>query len=210
MNKQLQPLSPRLNNPTDDQDEKTVVKVKGEMTIFEDHSVDFKPTHPGTGEPLYKEVLAKSKYGSIKRSEKSAVMTVVVDGQSQDLPSTLLNKATELVKPMADVNRTALELPDIVQHIGKTPHSNVYLHNGTAIVITKIGFEEPNPKVADLVKHASEEQLKFIRQYLDPESVYQMETADVCALLRQSKQRHADAIKSVTPKKTRKKKNEQI
>lgn len=199
--------SPGVNSQADEIDANIVAKVKGELTIRNDQSMNFKPIHPGTGEPLYKEVLAKSKNGCVKLSEKSAVMTIVIDANSQDLPATLMNKAFELLRPLADANSSAIQLPDVVQCLGKTPHSVVYLHNDSAIIMSKIPFDEPNPKVADLVKQASPDQLKFIRTTLEPEAIFRAEFAAVCLLLADCKAQHErqEKVLNVKPRKKSKK-----
>lgn len=163
--------------------DEVVRKQAGTMYLLQDESFRFQPSVP-SGETLYNSTLVENKNGAVKVSDKSVVMRIAVKADCADIPSELVMRAAELVAPLSDKNRQALQIPaELVHRIGQTPHTQVFVREGKAVLLTEIGFDEPNPKVADIVKNATPEQLKYIKQWMDPETIFQQEVAEVCSLL---------------------------
>lgn len=183
-----------------------IAKQRGTAVIYADQSFDFRPDKE-SDKPLYNNILAESKFGSIKASDKSAVLRVVTDAKPIDLRAELMHKASELIAKLHDEGAGKLVTPDFTQFVGETLHSKVFLHKEGILIQSVYSFDEPNPKVADLVKQASPEQLKYIKQTLEPEAIYQAEVAAVCLLLADCKAQHERDAKmlNVKPRKSRKK-----
>ena len=183
-----------------------IAKLRGTATVFADQSFDFRPDKE-SDKPLYNNILAECKFGSIKASDKSAVMRVVTDAKPTDLRAEMMHKATELIAKLPDEGAGKLVTPDFTQFVGETLHSKVFLQKDGILIQSVIPFDEPNPKVADLVKQASPEQLKFIRTTLEPEAIYRAEVAAVCLLLADCKAQHErqEKVLNVKPRKKSKK-----
>lgn len=180
--------------------DEVVKKQQGTMFTLQDDSCFFCP-RGDSGEPLYKDSLKKTRHGEVKQSDKSIVLRASVPTTSVDAPAELMMHAAELIAPLTankeSVYQTLAKMDCLV---GQTPHSRVFLHEGRAVVITEIGFDEPNLQVADIARVATPEQLKYIQQWLDPACVYQQEVAEVCALLRKARDRKESNIKILTTK----------
>ena len=183
-----------------------IAKLRGTAVVYADQSFDFRPDKE-SDKPLYNNILAECKFGSIKASDKSAVMRIVTDVKPTDLRAELMHKAMELISKVPDENADKLIVPDFTQFVGETLHSKVFLHKEGILIQSVYSFDEPNPKVADLVKQASPEQLKYIKQTLEPEAIYQAEVAAVCLLLADCKAQHErqEKMLNVKPRKSRKK-----
>ena len=139
-----------------------IAKLRGTAVVYADQSFDFHPDKE-SDKPLYNNILAECKFGSIKASDKSAVMRIVTDAKPTDLRAELMHKAMELISKVPDENADKLIEPDFTQFVGETLHSKVFLHKEGILIQSVYSFDEPNPKVADLVKQASPEQLKYIK-----------------------------------------------
>lgn len=204
MNKEKTNLLP-LETPPDETLPQVVKRVKGEMSFYDDDSASFSSKPATSGEPLYNEELASNKDGAVVASDKSVVMRVKINkNDCADVGSELLTKAYGLLKPLFASNIAAVTLPaDLVRRVGASPHTQVFLRGQMAVLITEIAFDEPDPKVAAFASRASPEQLKYIKQYLDPDTIFQREVAEVSALLRKAKTQLASIKKAVKPKKQR-------
>lgn len=183
-----------------------IAKLRGTAVVYADQSFDFRPDKE-SDRPLYNDILAESKSGSVKVTAKSAVLRVVTDAKPTDLRAELMYKATELIAKLPDEGAGKLVTPDFTQFVGETLHSKVFLQKEGILIQSVIPFDEPNPKVADLVKQASPEQLKFIRTTLEPEAIYRAEVVAVCLLLADCKVQHErqEKVLNVKPRKKSKK-----
>lgn len=165
-----------------------VADLKGRGIFYEDESFEFKPSIP-SGEPLYTDEVSRTSAGYIKQSEKSLVMRVQVKKTTQDAASELMARASELTRKIATDIEKEMKLPEMATLIGETPHARVFLNENNAVVQMKLPFDEINPKVADIIEMATPEQLSYIKQYLEPESILQNEFYALCALIRKSKEK---------------------
>ena len=178
-----------------------VARVRGTATIHADQSFDFRPD--GESEKsLYNATFAQTKSGAIKQSAKSAVMRVVTDAKSESLKADLMRKSLELIGKLPDDASEALVLPDFQELVGETNHGKVFLSKEEVLVQIVLRFDEVNPKVADLLSHATAEQMRYIRQYLDPTAVFQSEVAALCLLLANCEALHEKDVK-LTSKQTK-------
>ncbi len=183
-----------------------VAKLRGTAIIYEDQSMEFRPDKE-SDRVLYNTTYANSKNGSIKRSDKSVVMRVVTDANPTDLKAELFRKTLELITKVPDEDSGKLDIPDYTEHVGDTQHSKVFLQKEGVLIQTKIRFDEENPKIAGLLAHASLEQKKYLKLYIDPEAIYQAEVAAVCLLLSDCKTKHVNDVKvqNAKPRKSTKK-----
>ncbi len=183
-----------------------VAKLHGTANIYADQSIDFHPDKESDRQ-LYTATYADTRNGSIKKSDKSIVMRVVTDANPKDLKAELLHKTLELISKVPDDGSGKLDIPDFTEHVGDTQHSKVFLKKDSIMIITDIRFDESNPKIADILAHATPEQMKYIKQYLDPDAIYQAEVATVCLLLRDCKTVHDKDLKTIHSKTRRSNKN---
>lgn len=181
-------------------------RVKGSMIYYDDDSLAFLPAC-ASGATLYNNTLVESRSGSIKQSDKSFVMRVLVEGNPNDLRATLLNKTAELLCQLPNTVGDPMQLPDTVELVGQTPHSRVYLSEGKAIVVSQMSFDEPNPKLAGIIEHATPEQRKLLNPNLEPDDAFLMEVAQVCQLLQTSKAKHVERQKLISKSSKTSKKN---
>ena len=182
-----------------------VARVRGTATIYTNQSIDFRAD--GESEKsLYNATFAQTKSGAIKQSAKSAVMRVVTDAKSESLKADLMRKSLELIGKLPDDASEALVLPDYRELVGETNHGKVFLSKDQILVQIAMRFDEVNPKVADLLDHASPEQMTYIKQYLDPTAIFQAEVAAICLLLANCQAQHERDSKLLNSKQKRKKK----
>lgn len=183
-----------------------IAKLRGTAVVYADQSFDFRPDKE-SDKPLYNNILAECKFGSIKASDKSAVMRIVTDAKPTDLRAELMHKAMELISKLPDENADKLIMPDFSHLIGETEHSKVFLQKDCVLVQTAIRFDEVNRKIVEMLVNASHEQLKYLRQYTDPQRIYQGEVAAVCLLLADCKAQHErqEKVLNVKPRKKLKK-----
>lgn len=166
-------------------------RIKGTIYQYADDSLQFLPACT-SGEVLYNATLAKTHSGSIKQTDKSIVMRIIVDGNPTDLRAALLSKTAELICQLPNTTGDPLLLPDVIELIGETPHSKIYLRNGKALVISEMAFDEPNPKIAGFAGRASPEQLKLLKPFIEPEDAYLMEVSKVTQLIHAAKDRQGE------------------
>ncbi len=183
-----------------------VAKLRGVATIYADKSLDFRPDGE-VEKPLYNETLATTKFGTLKQTDKSLIMRVGIDAKAENCKITLLRKVMELLAKVPGDQSDAPAMPDFTELVGETLHSKVFLQKEEVLIQTAIRFDEPNPKIADLLAHASAEQLKYIKQYLDLSTVYQSEVAALCLLLANCQAQHEKDVKLLNskPRKSKKK-----
>ena len=182
-----------------------VARVRGTATLYANQTIEFHPD--GESEKsLYNATSAQTKSGAIKQSAKSAVMRVVTDAKSESLKADLMRKSLELIGKLPDDASEALVMPDYRELVGETNHGKVFLSKDQILVQIALRFDEPNPKVADLLAHASAEQLKFIKQYLDPTATFLAEVAALCLLLANCQAQHERDVKLMNPKPRKSKK----
>lgn len=182
-----------------------VARVRGTTTLYADQSIEFHPDGE-VEKPLYNETLATTKFGSLKQTKKRAVMRVLIDANSKSLKTDFLRKSLELIAKLPDDASEALVMPDFQELVGETNHAKVFLSKEEVLVQIVLRFDEVNPKVADLLSHASAEQLKYIKQFLDPTTVFQSEVAAICMLLSNCQAQHERDIKLMNPKPRKSKK----
>lgn len=166
-----------------------VAEMNGRGIFYEDDSFEFKPRIP-SGVPLYlPDEVSRTNAGYIKESEKSLVMRVQVKKTTKDAASELMAQTYKLTRKIATDIEKEMKLPEMATLIGETPHARVFLNENNAVVQMKLPFDEINPKVADIIEMATPEQLSYIKQYLEPESILQNEFYALCALIRKSKEK---------------------
>lgn len=164
-------------------------KIKGTITHWSDGTLDFKP-NAEAGEALYNDTKSETKHGTVKASDKSLVMRVSAQLSSADPVAELRRNTAELLDKIAAPDAaTEVSLMPENEYIGKAGHSDVYLCKDGVTVVTRIGLNEPNPKVAQIVAHATPEQLRYIQQYIEPDAVFQSEMAQVCIMVREAKKK---------------------
>ena len=182
-----------------------VARVRGTATLYANQTIEFHPD--GESEKsLYNATSAQTKSGAIKQSAKSAVMRVVTDAKSESLKADLMRKSLELIGKLPDDASEALVLPDYRELVGETNHGKVFLSKDEVLVQIVLRFDEVNPKVADLLDHATPEQLTYIKQYLDPTAIFQAEAGTICLLLANCQAQHERDVKLMNPKPRKSKK----
>ena len=183
-----------------------IAKPRGTATIYADQSFEFRADNV-SDKPLYNDILVETKSGSVKLTDKSAVMRVVTDAKSPELRAELMHKAVELISKVPDDSADKLIMPDFCHLIGETEHSKVFLQKECVVVQTVIRFDEVDRKIVELLVNASHDQLKYLRQYTDPQRIYQGEVAAVCLLISNAKEKHEreEKVLNSKPRKSRRK-----
>lgn len=182
---------------------KVVSESRGKGLVMSDGSFEYQP-YNDSGESLYTEIVNKTKQGEVKGSEKSYVMTVKVSKGVTDPGAELYRGAVELVKPMMTKLNDEVESDAIVEYLGNTAHTEVYLDGEDLVINTRIGLKEQDPRTAKLVESATQEQLKYISVYLDPCRIYQSEVAQVSALIHLGQKKAQEVTKKNSRKTTNK------
>ena len=182
-----------------------IAKLRGTAVVYADRSFDFRPDKE-SDKPLYNDILAESKSGSVKLTDKSAVLRLVADAKSPELRTELMRKSLELIGKLPDEASEALVLPDYRELVGETNHGKVFLSKDQILVQIALRFDEPNPKIAELLDHASPEQMAYIKQHIDPTAIFQAEVAAICLLLANCQDQHERDSKLLNFKQKRKEK----
>ena len=192
----------KIKSPSTPTQAEVVAVVRGKGQYMSDSSFIFQPMAE-PGEPLYTETVVTARQGDIKRTDKSFVLRVRTDARAADPRADMMHQATDLIRRMPGAE--PLPVPDGAELVGRTPHASVFLSGGKAVLQCVVPFDEADPRLKNIIAHATPEQMKYIHPHLEPEVILQQEVAELCRLLHQAKERHAAAqnpiVKPTKPQK---------